>query len=422
MQSSADKYMNLVVITRNFPAEGGDTAFFETEWKYLCQNFANVYLISKSKDHSKVIVIPENVNIYWYNPTQKDRYMQLFSILNKDFLKELLKSFHGQKITKWLSRFRDILATELDRRAFSKYLKKIKMDLNDETMMYSYWMTGETLTFLDLKKKNKNVKVISRVHGYDLYNERTLGGWQPYRNRLSQELDAIYFASKQGKIYFDEKWPNCMQQTREVAKLGCKPAEDIIQVEKSYKKNKINLLSCSNVIKLKRIDLIIEALALLPEDVKVQWYHIGDGCEMNKIEIMAHQYLDDKNNIDWAMTGRMEHSQIDRFYFEKEIQLFIIVSETEGGCPVSIQEAFAHKVPAIGTAVGGIPELIINKKTGLLLNENPSARSIANAILEYIKYSNAECRSMSENAFKLYQREYNADINAQRFVENLLLY
>jgi L-malate glycosyltransferase len=48
-----------------------------------------------------------------------------------------------------------------------------------------------------------------------------------------------------------------------------------------------------------------------------------------------------------------------------ELDIFLITSETEG-LGTTIIDAFACKVPVVATRAGGIPELVIHEKTGLL--------------------------------------------------------
>lgn len=49
----------------------------------------------------------------------------------------------------------------------------------------------------------------------------------------------------------------------------------------------------------------------------------------------------------------------------KDFDIFLFTSKTEG-LGTSILDAFAAKVPTIATAAGGIPEIVIHEKTGLL--------------------------------------------------------
>lgn len=52
--------------------------------------------------------------------------------------------------------------------------------------------------------------------------------------------------------------------------------------------------------------------------------------------------------------------------------VFVLASEREGA-PLSVMEAMAMGKPVIATAVGGVPELVIHRATGLLVA--PGSRS-----------------------------------------------
>ena len=49
-------------------------------------------------------------------------------------------------------------------------------------------------------------------------------------------------------------------------------------------------LSCSNMIPLKRIQLIVDGLAQV-EGLKIHWTHIGDGSERRRLQDYAEQKL-----------------------------------------------------------------------------------------------------------------------------------
>lgn len=73
-------------------------------------------------------------------------------------------------------------------------------------------------------------------------------------------------------------------------------------------------------------------------------------------------------------------------------------------------------IPAIGTAVGGIPELVIEGKTGYLLPENVQPDGVAEAILKYWNLAKAQRQEMSDAAFALWQDKFDAEKNARCFV------
>ena len=102
-----------------------------------------------------------------------------------------------------------------------------------------------------------------------------------------------------------------------------------------------------------------------------------------------------------------------KFYADNEVLCFITTSETEGGAPVSIQEAMAYGIPIIGTDVGGITEMI--QGNGILLKANPTPGEIRNAI-EYIMQNPDIRKRMCDASVKIWSEEYCAEKNVQRFV------
>ena len=82
------------------------------------------------------------------------------------------------------------------------------------------------------------------------------------------------------------------------------------------------------------------------------------------------------------------NSEVRPFY--QLFDLFLLPSTWEG-CPVSILEAMAMKKPVVATAVGGIPELVVDGQTGLLIPpHNPVA--IAEAIVSLLKNPDGACK------------------------------
>ena len=57
------------------------------------------------------------------------------------------------------------------------------------------------------------------------------------------------------------------------------------------------IISCSNIIKIKRIDLIIKSLSLLKFDFK--WIHIGDGPLFDELNQLSKQIFVNDNNFNF---------------------------------------------------------------------------------------------------------------------------
>jgi L-malate glycosyltransferase len=103
----------------------------------------------------------------------------------------------------------------------------------------------------------------------------------------------------------------------------------------------------------------IRAAALFKQyDISARFFMIGDGPE--KEELQA--YIEEKDLTDYViMTGFLDniHAVLP------ELDIFLMTSQTEG-LGTSVLDAFAARVPVVSTRAGGIPEMVIHKKTGLL--------------------------------------------------------
>jgi glycosyltransferase involved in cell wall biosynthesis len=110
--------------------------------------------------------------------------------------------------------------------------------------------------------------------------------------------------------------------------------------------------SLANLIK--RPDVLIDSVGIcLQAGLEVQAVIVGDGKCRAKMEARCRTMgLQDKVGFTGQLSsaGEVRH-QLD------QADLFVLSSETEG-MPRAMLEAMARGLPCIGTAVGGIPELL----------------------------------------------------------------
>lgn len=78
---------------------------------------------------------------------------------------------------------------------------------------------------------------------------------------------------------------------------------------------------------------------------------------------------------------------------------------------MSIIEALAHGIPVIATNVGGIHEQINNN--GILLDENPTRESIAEAIRYMYNLSITDQRRLGNNSYRLWKQFFDLDYNLE---------
>lgn len=276
-----------------------------------------------------------------------------------------------------------------------------------EMICYSYWYTYYCYAFLRLKKKYPNLKVITRTHGIDLYHERMRGMRQPFKQIMDRQLDGVIFAADYAKDYYLKHFAENVEDKKYiVCKLGV-PESTITHKQTGG----LRLLSCAYAVPLKRIELIIHALSLLQEE-HIHWIHIGDGECLEQLQVCAKEELSDKDNITYEFKGYLNSDQIQKVYEEEGINAFITTSSTEGGCPVSIQEAMAHGVPIIGTAVGGITEMI--HENGFLLPPDPSKEVVAETISQL--YHLEDRTEMEKSSYQIWRNDYNTSVNLEKLV------
>ena len=173
------------------------------------------------------------------------------------------------------------------------------------------------------------------------------------------------------------------------------------------------IVSCSNLIPVKRVHLIGEALQEI-EDIKIKWVHFGDGLEKKSLEIQIKGL---PGNVEVELKGRVPNTEIYTYYNKNRPDLFINVSSSEG-LPVSIMEAMSYGIPCIGTAVGGTPE-IINKENGYLLSINPTADEVASKIEKFQQLSIEDKTEKRKAAYSTWEKKYNADKNYNDFIERI---
>lgn len=129
---------------------------------------------------------------------------------------------------------------------------------------------------------------------------------------------------------------------------------------------------------IKRHLVLIEAFAKLTEksDSPLRLILIGDGSERTRIEnYLATYHLEDQV----ILTGNITEAA----RFLKAFDLFALASKSESYGYV-LHEAGLAGVPVIATAVGGVPDIITNAKTGILVRPD-SVLALLQAMTTYLE-------------------------------------
>lgn len=161
----------------------------------------------------------------------------------------------------------------------------------------------------------------------------------------------------------------------------------------------------------KGLTYLIDAIAMI-NNTDAQFLIIGDGPLREDLEKQV-QKLGLTNKIFFAGLRR------DIDHLLPVMDIFVLPSVTEG-LPLTILEAMAAARPIVATAVGGIPEVIIDKKTGLLI-PSKDADKLAQAIKQLLE-DNTLARTLANNGFALVDKEFNLNLMVKNTTDMYLQY
>ena len=409
---------NIVIITNSYPFGRGEE-FFEKELDYLVSAFHKVIIISRHTSNEQTRSVPNNVLLFRANI--KTNYRDIFFawkyIFDRRFWDEIKNVYSTIKIKVTFKRIVELVHALFYGDALEKYMSNIIDEYNlknDKLYLYSYWSTFGAYAIAKYKSINPDVIVVARAHGHDLYWERQQSKYIPLRYFLLKYLDRIVFISEHGKKYFQNKLKCLESEKLCVSRLGI---NNHCSFKERNRNDKFTIVSCSGLISIKRIDLIIKALAKI-ENYKVYWVHIGDGELMGNIKALAQKLLHNKTNIKCDFKGHISNKEVFEFYNNHHVDVLLNVSKDEG-VPVSIMEACSFKIPIIATDVGGVSE-IVSEKNGVLLPANPSENEIVDAISLIQALSEEKMNEKKLNAYNTWKTKYNAEVNYLNFTEQLL--
>lgn len=269
------------------------------------------------------------------------------------------------------------------------------------TFWYDLWAT--CLTFLKFKSK---IRFYSRAHGFDLYEERGNYKFIHFRELQLKKVETVFLVSNKGQSYLQGKYPDYKHKIK-TAYLGTLDNGISLLPNSEI----MHIVSCSNVIQLKRVEAIVDILGGIKG--KVDWVHFGDGPLLEEIKKKAENLPE---NIACTFKGRVENKEVLRHYKSTPIDLFINLSETEG-LPVSIMEAISFGIPVIATNVGGTSEIVC-ENTGWLIEKEFTSAGVR-TILEENKGKMKE-EVFRNNVRKFWENNFNAEVNYKNFAKILL--
>ena len=383
MPADERKKPELILITDEFPYSYREASFLRPELDALAERF-RITLVSKSSNGKQVLPVREDVRVLHYERPGKARHAVLLPriLFDADFREEIRRIRSEKAVRPFLNALLSAwFLTDSD--LFSRWMKRQGL-LSPHTaaVYYSYW-NNYGLHALSRAKGSGllgGAAVVGRTHGYDLYPERQPFGRQPLKQQTDRHLTRMYCISEHGLRFYREHFDiRDTESSTVLFRLGT-PDRGLSAV----RGGPMRILSLSNCVPVKRIRLIIDALAEI-RDTQICWTHYGDGPLLEKLRAEASEKLGSRPGVSWSMPGAVENEALMQRLPGEGFDLLLNVSSSEG-LPVSCMEALSMGIPVIATDVGGTGELV-NGSCGFLLDADPSPGEIAAALFRFSRLS-----------------------------------
>lgn len=173
---------------------------------------------------------------------------------------------------------------------------------------------------------------------------------------------------------------------------------------KPHYDHKDYILYVGRLSKEKGIMTLLRSIKYIDVKLKV----IGDGPIRNECE----RYIEKNkiNNVEFLgyKTGR----ELEDLY---KYCLFVVMpSESYENAPMTILEAFAYGKPLVASNIGGIPEMVIHEKSGLLCA--PGDHNDFKDKISYLLKNPLIIERMGKFARGLVESKYNADLHYQKLI------
>jgi glycosyltransferase involved in cell wall biosynthesis len=408
--------MNIIIFTTSYPYDGAvEQSFLDPEIKLLSQNFDRVILIPK-ECRGNLLPIPAGVELiteYAAYLASADKSAYIPVVFSRFLYQEILSRpsllRYRPTVKKMVSYLSEAILTK---KWLHSWIKKSALNVAD-SIFYTFWFTRATLGIGMAKSLYPEIRLVSRAHGGDLYEERHVYSYIPGRKISLGMVDAVLPDSQAGTNYLQGKYSK-FSSIIETSRMG---TPDPGFLTRASEDGTVRIVSCALIRKDKRIDLLLKGIALAAQlcpERQFIWRHFGNGSERESLQVLADRTF--PSNAKGYLAGYTTRQDMYDFYRDNPIDVFMLMSTSEG-TPVAIMEAISCGIPVIATAVGGNTE-IVSDQNGILLPPNLTTEQIAHAILAFID-NPEEALKKRKASFQRWQEQYSLKRNTENFVQRL---
>jgi len=145
------------------------------------------------------------------------------------------------------------------------------------------------------------------------------------------------------------------------------------------------------------------------KDIDLTLKVVGDGPMREEYEAYARN-----NKINNVVFEGYKSDEDLRALF-KNAAFLVIPSEWYENAPMTILESFAYGKPVIGADIGGIPEMVLDGRTGLLFKSGDYLE--LHEKIKYLLVNPSTIAQMGKESRKKAEEEYNSEVHHQKLMK-----
>ncbi|MBI1936238.1 glycosyltransferase [Candidatus Woesearchaeota archaeon] len=287
-------------------------------------------------------------------------------------------------------------------------IKREKIDI-----IHAHWLIPQGFLAAVIKKFCR-IHYIATAHAGDIF---------PLRKRLLKSVGAFSIKNADcmtaNSTFTKNSVLGIYGRDIEIIPMGVdlrsfSPKNKDAKIREKYGINGSFILFVGRLAEKKGTEYLIRAIPMVLEKLpNSKLLIVGDGPEKERLENLTNELKLNRNVI---FAGKVINQDLPKYYATADIfvgpSIVAKGGDTEG-LGIVFLEAIASGTCVVGTNVGGIPDIIKNNETGLLVEEK-NLEELAKAIVKLLKDKKLQ-QKLKKNAMNHIRKNYSWDIVAEKF-------
>jgi len=252
----------------------------------------------------------------------------------------------------------------------ARFVKAAREHAGWADLIYANWLGAGAAG--GIAGKRHNTPMVITLRGDDAYLVHKRRLWQAIGRRVFRRCAAVTAVSANMAPLIEPHLPDRLRPVLVPAfGVDIERFHAPTGTQRDYGERPAGLF-VGNVARAKGVDVLIRALAEC-DDAWARFAFVGGGPDVERMKRLAGELKVD-GRIEWA--GARPATEVPDWMRRFD---FIVLPSLSEGRPNVVVEAMASGLPVIATSVGGVPELVSDGQTGLLVKAGDE-RQLADAI------------------------------------------